>query len=171
MKVLVAYASKHGSTAEVAERIGARFNERGIVADVHPAEEVVDIDIYDAVVIGSAVYYGSWMKEACELIREHRSWLAERPTWLFSVGPLGEHVEDAEQQPKELAEFREAIAPEDHITFFGKLDPSRLSFAERMVAKAVKAPAGDYRNWAAIEAWADAVASDLATRKVPAARG
>lgn len=176
MRVLVAYASRHGSTAEVAERIAARLQERGLEADSRPAHEVVDVDVYDAVLVGSAVYYGSWLPEALEFVRSHRSWLAERPTWLFSVGPLGERVEDGEEQPKELAELRSAIAPEEHTTFFGRLDLERLGFAERMLARAMRSPVGDFRDWAAIATWVDAIAGDLvsrtgASRPLPAARG
>ena len=171
MRVLVAYATKHGSTAEVAQRIAGRLRERGLEADATAAEKVVDVVVYDAVVAGSAVYYGSWLKEASDFVRRHRAWLEERATWLFSVGPLGERVEDAEQQPKELAEFRETIGPRDHTTFFGRLDPDRLSFAERMVVKAVRAPAGDFRDWAAIEAWAGRLAAEIVSLPAPAARG
>ncbi len=81
--------------------------------------------------------------------------------WLFSSDPLGTEVQDAEQQPKEMAEFREAIGPREQRIFFGALNHSRLSFAERMMAKAVRAPEGDFRDWQAIESWAASIARDL----------
>jgi menaquinone-dependent protoporphyrinogen oxidase len=112
-------------------------------------------------VIGSAIYYGSWMKEATEWVRRSRAVLAARPVWLFSSGPLGTEVKDAEEQPKEIAEFQQTIRPRDQRIFFGALDHSRLSFAERMMAKAVRAPEGDFRDWVAIETWAASIARDL----------
>jgi menaquinone-dependent protoporphyrinogen oxidase len=80
---------------------------------------------------------------------------------LFSVGPLGVDFMDDEQQPKEKAEFQESIKPRDHRVFFGSLDYHKLSFTERMMTKAVRAPEGDYRNWEAINAWAESIAQDL----------
>lgn len=169
MRVLVAYASKHGATEGIAEHIAATLRQHGSSAVARRADEVEDAATYDALVVGSAVYYGSWLKEAAEFVRGSRAVLAERPTWLFSSGPLGEHVKDDEEQPKEVAEFREAISPRDHRTFLGALDRSRLAFPERMVAKAVRAPEGDFRDWADIGAWAQDIARKL--QEQPAARG
>ncbi len=87
--------------------------------------------------------------------------LAGHPVWLFSVGPLGTEVKDAEQQPKEMAEFLQTLRLRDQRIFFGVLDHSRLSFAERVMVKAVRAPEGDFRDWQAIEAWAASIAQDL----------
>jgi menaquinone-dependent protoporphyrinogen oxidase len=89
--------------------------------------------------------------------------LTRRPVWLYSVGPLGSEVKDTEQQPKEMAEFQETIKPRDHQVFFGVLDHHKLSFGERMVVKAVRAPEGDFRDWAAIDAWAANIAQSLST--------
>jgi len=161
MSILVAYASKHGSTQGIAERIAEQLRQLGKQAEARPVEAVEDLGSYEALVIGSAVYYGSWLKEATEWVHRNRAVLAKLPVWLFSSGPLGTEVQDAEQQPKEMAEFRETIAPRDQRIFFGALDPSRLSFAERMMVKAVRAPAGDFRDWEAVEAWAASIARDL----------
>ncbi len=133
MTVLVAYASKHGSTQEIAQRIAEHLRQLGIQAEARPLEEVSDPGSYEALVIGSAIYYGSWMKEATEWVHRNQAVLAKLPVWLFSVGPLGAEVKDAEQQPKELAEFQQAIRPREQRVFFGALDHQRLSFAERMV--------------------------------------
>ncbi len=109
----------------------------------------------------SAIYYGSWLKVATEWVHRNQVTLAARPVWLFSSGPLGTEVKDAEPQPKELAEFQQAIGPRDQRLFFGALDHHKLSFAERMMVKAVRAPEGDFRDWEAIEAWAASIARDL----------
>jgi menaquinone-dependent protoporphyrinogen oxidase len=124
-------------------------------------EEVSDPGSYEAFVIGSAVYYGSWLKEATERVHRNQAALAGRPVWLFSSGPLGAEIKDAEQQPKEIAEFQHAIRPREQRIFFGALDHTRLSFAERMMAKAVRAPEGDFRDWQATEAWAASIATNL----------
>ncbi len=104
---------------------------------------------------------GPGCKEATEWVHRNQAVLAKLPVWLFSVGPLGAEVKDAEQQPKELAEFQQAIRPREQRVFFGALDHQRLSFAERMVVKAVRAPEGDYRDWEAIDVWAANIARDL----------
>jgi menaquinone-dependent protoporphyrinogen oxidase len=162
MAVLVTYASKHGSTREIAERIAEQLRRQGNDAQAAPVDEAESPAAYEAVVLGSAVYYGAWMKEAVEYARVHRGALAARPVWLFSVGPLGAEVKDVEEQPKEIAELRKLIAPRGHRIFFGVLDHHTLSFGERMVAKAVRASEGDFRDWAAIDGWAVEIARALA---------
>jgi menaquinone-dependent protoporphyrinogen oxidase len=162
MTVLIAYASKHGSTQGIAERISEKLRQMGKETDVRSVDAVSDPASYEAFVIGSAIYYGSWMKEAAEWVHRNQVVLAARPTWMFSVGPLGVDFMDDEQQPKEKAEFQESIKPRDHRVFFGSLDHHKLSFTERMMTKAVRAPEGDYRNWEAIDAWAESIARDLA---------
>jgi menaquinone-dependent protoporphyrinogen oxidase len=161
MTVLVAYASKHGSTQGIAERITGKLRQMGKQAEALPVDAVKDTGSYEALVVGSAIYYGSWLKEATEFVHRNETMLAGRPVWMFSVGPLGVDFMDDEQQPKEKAEFQETIKPRDHRVFFGALDHNRLSFTERMMAKAVRAPEGDYRNWEAIDAWAESIARDL----------
>jgi menaquinone-dependent protoporphyrinogen oxidase len=161
MAVLVAYASKHGSTQEIAERIAEKLRQLGKEAEVQPVDTVKNPGSYEALVIGSAVYYGSWLKEATQWVHRNQAVLAQRPVWLFSSGPLGTDVKDAEQQPKEMAEFQQAIRPRDERIFFGALDHHKLSFPERMVVKAVKGPEGDFRDWQSIEAWAESIARDL----------
>ncbi|HEV8194958.1 MAG TPA: flavodoxin domain-containing protein [Ktedonobacterales bacterium] len=161
MTILVTYASKHGATQGIAERVTRTLQRLGMEAEFRQVESVTDLESYSAVVIGSAVYYGSWMKEASEFVRRNRTVLAARPVWLFSSGPLGAEVKDDEPQPKELREMQEAIHPRDHHIFFGALDHNQLSFMERMVVKGVRAPEGDYRDWNEIEAWAESIVRAL----------
>lgn len=162
MTVLVAFASKHGSTDEIARFIADRLRERGVEAKAAPVQDVSDLSGIQAVVLGSAIYVGSWMKEALEFVDRHQSTLRAVPVWLFSVGPLGTEVQDEEEQPKQLGGFRETLRPRDHRLFFGVLDLDKLGFGERMMVKAVKAPEGDFRNWDEIGAWADGIATELA---------
>ena len=172
MTILVTYASKHGSTEEIAERIAATLRRAGVETDLKSVEAVRDVEPYAAVVLGSAIYYGSWLKEAREFVHRNEDALAARPVWLFSSGPLGVEVKDAETQPKEFAEFNESVKPRDPRIFFGALDFSQLSFMERMVVKGVRAPEGDFREWGAIEEWAESIAQALApTTPAPAEVG
>lgn len=171
MNVLVAYGSKHGSTAEIAERIGARLRLAGLQADVFDVSEQPDPAAYDAVVLGSAVYVGSWRREAAAFAREHSQVLATRPLWMFSSGPL---AEASLEEPKPVAELRAELQPRDHRVFMGALAREKLSLPERVVIAAVgsqvKEPlAGDFREWGEIEAWADGIAQKLAATPVGAA--
>ena len=171
-RILVAYASKHGATREIAERIAATLTVAGQDATALPVEDAADLSTFDAIVIGGAAYYGSWLKEAAAFVRRNQSILATRPVWLFSSGPLGTTTADdagedplAGAEPKEFAEFRETIKPRDLHVFFGALDPGKLNFAERVV-RALPAgrgllPEGDFRDWSEIEAWADSIATAL----------
>ena len=161
MTILVTYASKHGSTRGIAEHMAERLRQLGKPAEARLVDDVADAGRYEAFVIGSAIYYGSWLKEATEWVHRHQDVLSKRPVWLWSVGPLGTDFMDNEQQPQEKAEFQEAIAPREHRIFFGALDPSGLSFAERMMAKALRAPVGDFRDWEAIDVWTTRIAQDL----------
>lgn len=161
MTVLVAYASKHGSTEGIAQAIADRLRELGEPVELRSVDEVGSIENFRAVVLGSAVYAGSWMKEAVELVHRSAEALARRPVWLFSSGPLGTEIEDEEEQPRQLAEMRGVIGPIDHRVFSGALNRDALGFGERMIVKAVKAPEGDFRDWDAIRDWAEEIARHL----------
>jgi menaquinone-dependent protoporphyrinogen oxidase len=172
MRILVAYASKHGATKGIAERIAFKLGEAGHEADVRPVAAAGALDGYGAFVIGSAAYFGHWQKETTEFVRRNRAVLAGRPLWLFSSGPLGTEAVDAQGQdvrvaaePKEIAEVKEAIQPRDHRVFFGALEPRRLEFCERLIrvlpAGRTLLPEGDFRDWQEIEAWATSIAREL----------
>jgi menaquinone-dependent protoporphyrinogen oxidase len=158
MRVLITAATRHDATREIAEAIGAGLVERGMDAETRPIDEVTELAGYDAVVLGSAVYMGRWMKEAANFVRLHHSLLAERPLWLFSSGPVGPK---ALPEAADIAEFRQLLEIRDHRTFDGALDARKLSLAERITVKAVKAPYGDYRNWEDIDTWARSIANSL----------
>jgi menaquinone-dependent protoporphyrinogen oxidase len=157
MRVLVAVASKHGSTEGIAQAIAERLRELGHEAEARAIHEVRDTREVEAVVLGSAVYAGSWMKEAVEFAERNAETIGRLPVWLFSSGPLGTEVKDEEEQPRQLAALTEMLKPNDHRVFFGALDKARLGFGERMIVKAVKAPDGDFRDWDAIKSWADEI--------------
>ena len=156
----MAYASKHGSTEGIAEAIADRIRAAGFDAEARSVQDADPRDV-DAVVLGSAIYVGSWMKEATEFAERHADTLRPVPTWLFSSGPLGVEVSDEEEQPRQLGDLTEALHPRGHRIFFGAIDRSKLGFGERMMVKAVKAPEGDFRDWDAIASWVDEIVESL----------
>jgi len=164
-KVLVAYATKHGSTAEIAEKIGQVLREAGLDTNVLPASPVDDVAPYDAVVLGSAVYIGGWQKNAAKFLNVNENALAEKEVWLFSSGPTGEGdpVELAEgwRFPKSLQSLADRIQPHDIVLFHGALDEEDLNFIQKWMLKNVSAPLGDFRDWEAITAWAMQIADAL----------
>ena len=173
MNVLVAYATKHGATQGIAERIALRLSAAGLQADVRPIKAMDDLSGYDAFVIGSAAYIGHWLPEAVEFVRANRAVLIDRPAWLFSSGPLGTEPTNALAQdqrvaaePKEIPELREAIQPRDHRVFSGALSPDKLGLRDRAIrtlpAGRLLLPEGDFRDWPDIDAWSGGIASELA---------
>jgi menaquinone-dependent protoporphyrinogen oxidase len=160
MRVLVIAASKHGSTAEIATALGEALARRGITATVADAGDVADLEEYDAVVLGSAVYAGRWRKEARELADSHGGFLASRPVWLFSSGPVGDPLKP-EEDPVDVGQITAIIGARGHRAFAGRIDKSRLSLAEKAVVKALQVPEGDWRDLAAVAAWAGEIADAL----------
>lgn len=174
MTVLVAYATRHGSTAEIAERLAATLRSEGLAVDARPTHDVRDISDYDAVVIGGAAYMNHWLKEATRFAERHRAELEQRPVWLFSSGPLGTDLVDKQGQdvleasrPQEFPELTSQLRPRGEKVFFGAWDPDAppAGLGERLVrlmpAAKEAIPAGDFRDWPAIDAWAAEIATSL----------
>jgi len=164
-RILVTYASKHGATKEIAEEIADVFIENYIPVDVLPINEVDNLVDYSAVIIGSAVYIGQWRKEAVQFLKRNSVALAARPTWLFSTGPTGEgdpvELLDGWRYPKAIKPMIERIEPRDITVFHGVLDVDDLNFLERYMVKNINAAIGDYRDWDAIDAWAESIITEL----------
>lgn len=174
MKVLVGYASRHGATAGIADRIAAALREAGLSAEARPIAEVKEVHEYDAFVIGAAAYMFHWLKDATRFVKRHHRVLAERPVWLFSSGPLGPDLVDKEgrdvlevARPKEFDELKDLVHPIGERVFFGAWDPDAppIGFGERMMRRMPAAqtamPAGDFRDWPAIDTWAADIAHAL----------
>ncbi len=161
-KVLVAYGTKHGATTELAERIGAVLREAGLEVQVLPADEVEEMSGYAAVVLGSGVYYGRWLKPAVRFLKRWRAELERVPLWIFSSGPTGEgepeYLTRGWRYPKAVETLLERVKPNGVALFKGKIDPERLSPLERAIVGRVGSPAGDFRDWKEVEAWASSIA-------------
>jgi menaquinone-dependent protoporphyrinogen oxidase len=163
-KVLIAYASKHGATAEIAEKICDVLRQEGLPADALPVGRVGDLSDYTAVVLGSAVYLGRWRKEAAAFLTSNEQTLATRPVWLFSSGPTsdGGAFLKGTDLPAALQPAADRIGARGAVVFWGRVDMSELNYLEKMAMKNTKTPVGDFRDWGAIEAWAGGLADELA---------
>ena len=164
-QVLVAYATKYGATAEIAEKIGQVLRQAGLRTDVLPTDRVNDLTPYNAVVLGSAVYIGLWRKEAATFLKANEKALAERPVWLFSSGPMGEgepvELTKGWRFPKALQPIADRIRPRDIAVFHGAVDVGKLNFVEKWMTKKTETPIGDFRDWDVITSWATAIADVL----------
>jgi menaquinone-dependent protoporphyrinogen oxidase len=163
MNVLIAVASRHGSTRGIADAIAQELASSGVTATVRDAGEVTDLEPYDAAVVGSAIYLGNWLPEARRFVQRNRERLSVMPVWLFSSGPLGANDPQPKDDPAQLEELIQASGARDHRIFVGKLDKKDLGLGERLTVKMVKAPEGDFRDWETIRGWAHDIASALAT--------
>jgi len=174
-RVLVAVASRHGSTREIAVALGRSLQESdagraaGLTAVVLPVEQQPDPGQFDAVVLGSAVYAGRWLPSARTYGAARAGALRDRPVWLFSSGPIGSppHPPD---EPYDVAPLTALLGARAHRTFAGRLEKRLLTFGERAMVTAMRAPVGDFRDWAAIAAWGDDIAVHLAGGPIAAPR-
>ena len=173
MRALVAFASEHGSTRGVAIRIAATLKRHGIDAEVHPIGAEPSLDLYDAYVIGSAIYVGSWMAEAVSFVEENATALSQRPVWLFSIGPLdrqGGLLAKADwPEAKEVDDLQNAVSARDHRMFAGAIQPDELSFMVRLFFRLSGGRYGDFRKWDEIDGWANEIADQL-TDQSPSAQ-
>ena len=167
MRVLVTAASRHGATAEIATTIGRALSDAGLDVDVKPLATLDGVAGYNAVVLGSGVYMGHWMREATEFVQRHVVELGARPVWLFSSGPTGSTDPEPEHDPAGIVDLAASVRARGHRVFPGRLDTARLGIGERFVVKAVRAPQGDFRDSTAIVAWARDIARELMAVPVP----
>jgi len=162
-RILVAYASRAGSTGEVAEAIGKALCEGGAAVDVRLAKDVTDLSSYRAVVVGSAIRVGKWLPEAVEFVETHQEALSRMPVAYFAVCLTLK--EDTEENRGEVSTYLdpvcEIVQPVDVGLFAGGMDYSKLPFILRVMMKGMKSPKGDFRNWEAIRAWAGQVRDRL----------
>jgi menaquinone-dependent protoporphyrinogen oxidase len=181
MRILVTYASRHGATRGIAERIAAALERRDLDVTFKPVDKAGDADRYDAAIIGSAAYAFHWLGEASAYVRHNAEALRSMPVWLFSSGPVGTEEVDAKgrdvrlaAEPKEFATFASILHPRGTHVFHGAFDPDAepVGFMEHVMHAIPQAraamPAGDFRDWSEIEAWAEEIGDELQAVATPA---
>lgn len=174
MRVLTSYATAFGSTAGIAERIGDRLAGTGFEVDVAPVDDVEAVAGYGAVVLGSAVHDKLWLPQARAFVKRHRAQLWRRPVWLFSVSSVGDTtsfvsprvaraLRQIQNEPRDVARFRQAIGARDHRNFAGAVAPRQWGMKGDLFLKAAGGRYGDHRDWGDIEDWAEGIALSLST--------
>ena len=155
--ILVAYATRYGSTQEVAEAIASALRDSGLAVELKPLREVRSLEAYRAVVLGAPLFMFHLHKDALDFLSRHRKAIANLPVAVFVLGPVHDPHDDKEWQDlrlqldKELAKFP-WFSPLTIEIFGGKYDPTALRFPLKMFAGAE--PASDIRDWDAIKSWA-----------------
>lgn len=159
--VLVAYATRYGSTREVAERVAVTLRERGLIVDVRSAQSVGDLSGYAAVVLGAPYYLGKMLKDATTFLERHRAALERMPVALFALGPItpDDDLDKIRSQLERTLASRGWLQPLATEMFGGRYDPAVLRGLDKLITKPKASPmhalaAQDYRNWDAIDHWA-----------------
>ncbi len=162
--VLVTYATRSGSTAEVAQAVAQTLRENSVAVEIQPIHSVHSLEKYAAVVLGVPLYIGRFHKDARRFLAANRSALMKVPVALFVLGPAQKEEKDwtgaQTQLQKELAKFP-WLSPVSQKILGGKFDPSKLGFPFNLIPALRKMPASDVRDWTAIRAWAVEVAAIL----------
>jgi len=154
--ILIAYATKNGSTAEVAEKVAAKLCGHGLITDVRAAHDVHTLDGYDGVIVGSAIYVGRLHADARHFLERYRTKLDALPVAVFAMGPrtlADRDVMSSRAQLQSALEKVPTVRPISTAIFGGVIEPSQQHFPFN------RFPASDARDWEAIDAWADRVAA------------
>ncbi len=166
--ILIAYATKYGSTQDVAEKIAATLREGGLAVDLKPVKQVKTLDGYRAVVVGAPLYIGSWLKDAQHFLTQQQIALEKLPVAIFSLGPTraGEDVAEVRASLDVQVSKYPWLKPVAVELFGGKYDPAKLRFPDTLLAALPASPlhgvpASDIRDWAAIRAWANTLPEKL----------
>jgi menaquinone-dependent protoporphyrinogen oxidase len=168
----VTTASKHGSTQEIAAALARYLPETragsrlGMTAIAIPVGNDPDPAPFDAIVLGSAVYAGRWLETARNFAFGHAEVLRGRPVWLLSSGPIGEPPFPPDP-PHDAEPIGSMLGVSGHRVFPGRLDKSLLTFGERAMVTAMRAPVGDFRDWELLRAWAEEIAVEVAGAVAP----
>lgn len=157
--VLVTYATRAGSTMEIARTIALELENRDFTVDISPIERVTSLEGYSHVVIGSAIRMGTPLPEVTQFITDHSSKFRSIPLACFAVHFRNDGEDEASRKAR-LA-YLDPIRNQLHITheafFTGVYDPAKVSLIERLMMKTLHAPVGDFRDWAAIKDWGQAI--------------
>ena len=157
--ILVAYASRAGSTIEVAQSVAKELAARGYSVDVRPVKQVSSLKGYSAVVLGSAIRMGGWLPEAVKFVEANRADLAELPTAFFALHLMNTADDETSRKARlaYLDPVRKLVTPQSEAFFAGVGDRSKVSFIDGLISKLVKSSEGDFRNWDAIRAWSQTI--------------
>jgi menaquinone-dependent protoporphyrinogen oxidase len=156
--LLVTYATKHGSTHEVAEAIAQRLRVLGHRVEVRPAHDVVSLSEYEGVVLGGSLYAGRWHRDARRFLARHRDELAAMPLAVYAMGPITTDVDDVAGSRRQLDRAlakQPGIQPFTIAVFGGVVDPAKLHFPFTHME------ACDARNWDAIRYWTDEISASM----------
>ena len=163
-RVLIAYATRAGSTPEIAAAIGETLSGRGCAVDVKPVKSQPSLNGYSAVLLGSAIRMGSWLPEMVDYIKANRSAFTQSMAMGMPVGLFTVHMLNTEDDPASrtarlayLDRVRPLLGTVEEAYFAGVIDLEKLSFLDRWMVKMVKSPVGDRRDWNKIRNWAPAV--------------
>jgi menaquinone-dependent protoporphyrinogen oxidase len=160
--ILVAYGTKSGATAGIAETIGSVLRSEGFTVEVRPAASVRHVGDYAAVVLGGGLYARRWHRDARRFARRHAKALRGVPVWLFSSGPLDHSAETADIPPvPSAAAAATLLGARGQVTFGGKLGPDARGWIARKMAQGGRG--GDFRDTAQIRTWATTVAAALSS--------
>lgn len=166
--ILVTYATRYGSTPEVAEAVAATLREHGFAVDLHPMHAVEALEGYQAVVLGAPLYIGRWHKDAQNFLAQHRDALMQRPVAIFTLGPIQSDQQEWEDVRTQLAQEMAKLSwlhPVASELFGGRYDPAKLRFPDNVLtwlpSPLHDLPANDARDWDAIRAWANGLAAQF----------
>lgn len=160
--ILVAYATRHDSTRGIASAVADVLRGGGLSVRLEPVSAVGTLSGFQAVILGSAIYDGEWLPEVERFIHDHAGSLSRLPVWLFVSGPLEPVPAGGEADiPGQLIRAIEEIRPRDVALFAGALQPHHLGAGVRVMSRLARIPAGDHRDWQAIERWADAIRDEF----------
>jgi menaquinone-dependent protoporphyrinogen oxidase len=160
--ILVAYATKHGSTRDVADVVARTLSEEGLSVDIEPAASVHDLGGYQGVVLGSCLYTGRVHADARRFLKRHRAALSVLPVAVFAMGPLTMEAKDVDGSRAQLARTLEStpeVVPFSTTIFGGVVDPAVLRFPFSRMQPS------DARDWDEIESWAREIASGFRVRE------
>jgi menaquinone-dependent protoporphyrinogen oxidase len=163
-KILIGYATKSGSTEEVAEAIAHEFGEQGFNIDLLSVERIKKLDGYKLIVLGAPLYMMRWHKDMRQFLKNHQKVLTGTPIAIFALGPThdveSEFQSAISQLDKELEKFK-WLKPIEKKMFIGKFDPSKIGFPFSLIGPLKNMPLSDERNWGEISSWASSLAEAL----------
>ena len=163
-KILVGYATKYGSTQEVASFIADVLREGDMEVDLRELRSVKSLEGYSAAVVGAPFYMFKWLKDARKFLSRNQSALEKMPVAVFALGPT-DMTEDERNQPETYEQLDKALdsypwlKPVDQKLFGGKFDPANLKFPFSIFMGQM--PANDLRDWDAIKAWVEGLVEKL----------